>query len=79
MLHDLSHAPVDDTWPRMLVHTRQEGRVNARGLPLSPSAYTASTAVHSREKVVGYFLGEIPPRKNLKEWIYLFGKKGHFS
>jgi len=32
--------------------------------------------VPSRKKVVGYFLGEIPSRKNLKEWIYLFGKIG---
>src|SRR5215472_15507230 len=35
-LHGLSHAPVDNTWPRMIVHTRQEGCVNARGLPLAP-------------------------------------------
>jgi hypothetical protein len=34
-LHGLSHAPVDDTWPRMIVHTRQESYVNARGIPLS--------------------------------------------
>jgi hypothetical protein len=35
--------------------------------------------VHSRKKVVGYFLGWIPSRKNLKEWIYLFGKIGRFN
>jgi hypothetical protein len=34
--------------------------------------------MHSRKKVVGHFLGEIPSRKNLKEWIYLFGKIGRF-
>jgi len=32
--------------------------------------------VPSIKKVVEYFLGEIPSRKNLKEWIYLFGKIG---
>jgi hypothetical protein len=35
--------------------------------------------VHSRKKVVGYFLGEIPSRKNLKEWRYLFGKIGRLT
>jgi hypothetical protein len=36
----------------------------------------APTAVHSSKKVVGYFLGLIPSRKNLKEWAYLSGKTG---
>jgi hypothetical protein len=35
--------------------------------------------MHSRKKVVGYFLGEIPSRKNLKEWRYLFGKIGRLN
>jgi hypothetical protein len=53
-------------------------RQSTRYPPLTIGIHS-STAGHSRKKVVGYFLGEIPSRKNLKEWIYLFGKIGHFS
>jgi hypothetical protein len=52
-------------------------RQSTRYPPLTIGIHS-STAVHSRKKVVGYFLGEIPSRKNLKEWIYLFGKIGRF-
>jgi hypothetical protein len=67
---------VDGTWPRIIVQTRQEGRVNAPGIPLSPEASIASIAAHSRKKVVWFFLGWIPSRKNPKKWRYLSGKMG---
>src|SRR5262249_41748076 len=52
-------------------------RQSTRSTPLTIGRHS-STAVHSRKKVVGYFLGEIPSRKNLKEWRYLFDKIGRF-
>jgi hypothetical protein len=69
---------VDGTWPRIIVQTRQEGRVNAPGIPLSPEVSIASIAAHSRKKVVWFFLGWIPSRKNPKKWRYLSGKMGRF-
>src|SRR5215831_13439535 len=53
-------------------------RQSTRSTPRTIGRHS-STAMHSRQKVVGHFLGEIPSRKNLKEWIYLFGKIGRLN
>jgi len=44
--------------------------------PLAIGIQSLDSHVFQEKKVVRYFLGGIPSRKNHKEWRYLFGKNG---
>src|SRR5215831_15244356 len=55
-LHGLSHAPVDDTWPPLIVHSRQEGCVHARGISLSRlMLYGEASLHHALTQYVAHF------------------------